>query len=57
MLILLDNKCDCRPRRCIVFVARELNCYNTDIAALSETLEESDGQIEEVGEGYNFLFF
>uniref|UniRef100_A0A8D8R0B9 Craniofacial development protein 2 n=1 Tax=Cacopsylla melanoneura TaxID=428564 RepID=A0A8D8R0B9_9HEMI len=50
-----QNKSNITPRRTAI-IARELNRYNVDIAALQETHLKENGQIEEVGEGYTFIW-
>ncbi|VDL97819.1 unnamed protein product [Schistocephalus solidus] len=52
---LLDNPRSNRPERRTAPVARELARYKVDIAALSETRFSEQGQLEEVGAGYNFF--
>ncbi|BHF69803.1 hypothetical protein SprV_0301285000 [Sparganum proliferum] len=52
---LLDNPRSNRPERRTALVARELARYKVDIAALSETRFSEQGQLEEVGAGYNFF--
>ena len=37
-------------------VANELARYNVDIAALSETRREEEGELNERGAGYTFLW-
>ncbi|VDM03006.1 unnamed protein product, partial [Schistocephalus solidus] len=51
---LLDSPRSNRPERRTALVARELARYKVDIAALSETRFAEQGQLEEVGAGYNF---
>nr|VZI14931.1 unnamed protein product [Spirometra erinaceieuropaei] len=53
---LLDNPRSNRPERRTALVARELARYKVDIAALSETRFSEQGQLEEVGAGYTFLW-
>nr|VZI51389.1 unnamed protein product [Spirometra erinaceieuropaei] len=53
---LLDNPRSNRPERRTALVARELARYKVDIAALSETRFSEQGQLEEVGAGYNFYW-
>nr|VZI36144.1 unnamed protein product [Spirometra erinaceieuropaei] len=45
-----------RPERRTALVARELARYKVDIAELSETSFSEQGQLEEVGAGYTFLW-
>ncbi len=45
-----------RPRRCTALVASELNKYNIDIAALSETRLAGEDSLIEVGQGYTFFW-
>nr|VZI01074.1 unnamed protein product [Spirometra erinaceieuropaei] len=45
-----------RPERRTALVERELARYKVDIAALSETRFSEQGQLEEVGAGYNFFW-
>nr|VZI50085.1 unnamed protein product [Spirometra erinaceieuropaei] len=52
---LLDNPRSNRPERRTTLVAREIARYKVDIAALSETRFSEQGQLEEVGAGYNFF--
>nr|VZI02283.1 unnamed protein product [Spirometra erinaceieuropaei] len=52
----LDNPRSNRPERRTALVARELARYKVDIAALSETRFSKQGQLEEVGAGYTFLW-
>jgi len=47
---------DSRPPRRTALVAAELNRYNIDIAALSETRLADEGSLSEVGEGYTFFW-
>ncbi|BHF80242.1 hypothetical protein SprV_0702336600 [Sparganum proliferum] len=53
---LLDNPRRNRPERRTALVARRLARYKVDIAALSETRFSEQGQLEEVGAGYTFLW-
>ncbi|BHF70533.1 hypothetical protein SprV_0301358500 [Sparganum proliferum] len=53
---LLDNPRSNRPERRTALVARELARYKVDIAALSETRFSEQGQLEDVGTGYTFLW-
>ena len=49
---LLDRKGSNRPERRSALVTRELQRYNVDIAALSETRFLDAGELSEVGSGY-----
>ncbi|BHF73860.1 hypothetical protein SprV_0401694400 [Sparganum proliferum] len=51
-----DNPRSKRPERSTTLVARELARNKVDIAALSETRLSEQGQLEEVGVGYTFLW-
>ncbi|BHF80231.1 hypothetical protein SprV_0702335500 [Sparganum proliferum] len=53
---LLDNPRRNRSKRRTAPVARGLARYKVDIAALSETRFSEQGQLEEVGAGYTFLW-
>jgi len=53
---LLDTDSSERPPRRTALVASELNRYNIDIAALSETRLQDEGSLTEVGEGYTFFW-
>ncbi|VDM03774.1 unnamed protein product [Schistocephalus solidus] len=53
---LLDNPRSNRPERRTALVTRDLARYKVDIAALSETRFSEQGQLEEVGAGYNFFW-
>ncbi|BHF70606.1 hypothetical protein SprV_0301365900 [Sparganum proliferum] len=53
---LLDNPRSNRPERRTALVARELARYKVDIVALSETRFSEQGQLEDVGTGYTFLW-
>ena len=54
---LLDNdQNNDRPRRRTALVAYELNRYNVDIAALSETRFAETGSLTEEGEKYTFFW-
>ncbi len=46
-----------RPERRTALVARMLDRYQVDIAALSETRFAGETQLEEVGGGYTFYCF
>ena len=45
-----------RPMRRTALVAKELERYRIDIAALSETRFAGEGQLKEVGSGYTFFW-
>nr|VZI25743.1 unnamed protein product [Spirometra erinaceieuropaei] len=51
-----DNPRSNRPERRTALVARELARYKVDIAALSETRFSEQGQLEEVGADYTFIW-
>ena len=53
---LMDNPKADRPERRTALVARELARYHVDIAALSETRIENEGQLTEDGGGYCFFW-
>ena len=53
---LLDRDRSQRPERRTALVARELQRYNIDIAALSETRFADDGQLTENLSGYTFFW-
>ncbi|BFY98783.1 hypothetical protein BsWGS_01823 [Bradybaena similaris] len=53
---LLDRVNAQRPERRTALIARELNRYKIDIAALSETRLAGEGQITEDGAGYTFFW-
>ena len=53
---LLDNTKADRPERRTALVAKELACYNMDIAALSETCLANKGQLLELGGGCTFFW-
>jgi len=53
---LLDTAGANRPERRTALVARELDRYSIEIAALSETRLAEEGQITEVGAGYTFFW-
>ncbi len=53
---LLDNENSNRPERRTALVAKELERYNIDIAALSETRLAEQGKPVEAGTGYTFLW-
>lgn len=53
---MMDRKnCD-RPERRTALIGHELQRYNIDIAALSETRLAGTGEITEVGAGYTFFW-
>ena len=52
----MDREAAKRPMRRTALVAKELGRYNIDIAALSETRFEEEGQLREVGSGYTFFW-
>ena len=45
-----------RPERMTAIVGNELNCYNIDIAALSETRFANTGDLTEHGAGYTYFW-
>ncbi|BHF73023.1 hypothetical protein SprV_0401609700 [Sparganum proliferum] len=51
-----DNPKSNRPERRTALGARELACYNVEIAALNEIRFSEQGQLEEVGAGYTFFW-
>ena len=53
--ILLDNENSERPQRRTALIAAELQRYNVDIAALTETRLSGEGSLEEIG-GYTFYW-
>ncbi|VDL94615.1 unnamed protein product [Schistocephalus solidus] len=53
---LLDNPRSNRPERRTALLARKLARYKVRIAARSETQFSEQGQLEEVGAGYNFFW-
>nr|VZI08851.1 unnamed protein product [Spirometra erinaceieuropaei] len=53
---LHDNLMSNRPERRTALVARELARNNVDIVELGETRFSEQGQLEEVGAGYTFLW-
>ena len=53
---LLDRKRSNRPERRTALVTRELQRYNVDVAALSETRFLDIGQLTEVGSGYTIYW-
>eukprot|EP00745_Piridium_sociabile_P040226 TRINITY_DN767_c0_g1_i3.p1 TRINITY_DN767_c0_g1~~TRINITY_DN767_c0_g1_i3.p1 ORF type:complete len:1045 (-),score=247.16 TRINITY_DN767_c0_g1_i3:182-3316(-) len=52
----MDNKTSNRPERRTALVGRELQRYNIDIAALSETRFADTGELTEAGAGYTFFW-
>jgi len=52
----MDRKDSDRPERRTALVARELQRYNIDIAALSETRLADTGEVTEIGGGYTFFW-
>ena len=53
---LMDREEADRPMRRTALVAKELERYRIDIAALSETRFPGEGQLKEVGSGYTFFW-
>ena len=53
---LMDNPRADRPERRTALIARELDRYNIQIAALSETRLADEGQLTEVKAGYTFFW-
>lgn len=53
---LLDVEGSSRPERRTALVAEELNRYDLDIAALSETRFSGEGHLIEMGCGYSFFW-
>ena len=53
---LLDNEPQTRPQHRTAIIAHELNRYNVDIAALSETRLPGEDSLTEVGEGYTYYW-
>ena len=53
---LLDNENSERPQRRTALIAAELQRYNVDIAALTETRLSGEGSLEEIGGGYTFYW-
>ena len=51
-----DSATSSRPERATALVARELDRYGIDIAALSETRLADSGQLVEKGAGYTFFW-
>ena len=52
----MDRKDCVRPARRTALIGLELQRYNIDIAALSETRLADTGSIAEVGAGYTFFW-
>lgn len=52
----MDRENSNRPKRRTAIVARELLCYDIDIAALSETRLPGEDQLVESGAGYTFFW-
>ena len=52
----MDRKDCVRPARRTAFIGLELQRYNIDIAALSETRLADTGSITEVGASYTFFW-
>lgn len=52
----LDREDTARSERRTVLVAKELACYNIDIAALSETCLPDEGSLTELTSGYTFFW-
>ena len=53
---LLDLDSPNRPERRTALIAKELDRYNIDVAALSETRFSDEGQLDEIGCGYSFFW-
>ena len=53
---LMDREEADRPMRRTALVAKELERYRIDIAALSKTRFPGEGQLKEVGSGYTFFW-
>ena len=53
---LMDSSSSDRPERRTALVGRELDRYNVEIAALSETHLAEEGLLKEVGAGYTFFW-
>ena len=53
---LLDINTENRPERRTALVATELDKYNIDIVALSETRFSDEGQLAEMSSGYTFFW-
>uniref|UniRef100_UPI00398F0602 uncharacterized protein n=1 Tax=Pristiophorus japonicus TaxID=55135 RepID=UPI00398F0602 len=53
---LLDRADTTRPEKRTALIARELQRYNIDIAALSETRLTEEGCVSELGSGYTFYW-
>ena len=56
MYVLLDSASNNRPQRRTALVAAELQRYNIDTAALSETRLSDEGSLTEVVGGYTFFW-
>lgn len=52
----MDNKNSDRPERRTALIGKELQRYNVDIAAISETRLPDEGQRTELGSGYTFFW-
>ncbi len=52
MRTLMDSATSDRPERRTAIIARELGRYRIDLAALSETRQADEGQLEEEMGGY-----
>ena len=53
---LIDNPESSSPARRTALICKELDRYNVDTAALSETRLADDGQIQEIGNGYTIFW-
>ena len=53
---LIDNSESSSPARRTALICKELDRYNVDIAALSETRLADDGQIQEIASGYTIFW-
>ena len=53
---LMDSSSSDRPERRTALAGRELDRYNVEIAALSETRLAEEGLLKEVGAGYTFFW-
>ena len=53
---LIDNPESSSPARRTALICKELDRYNVDIAALSETRLADDGQIQEIASGYTIFW-
>ena len=56
MRTLIDNPESSSPARRTALICKELDRYNVDIAALSETYLADDGQIQENASGYTIFW-